>query len=134
MAQQLPVILLAALALGGCATASTTRDEGADPRLAAILQGRTAGPPQDCIDLRQARGSTVTRDAIVFRESRRVVWVSDSPGCSRSSNDPILVTRTFGTRLCRGEIVQTIDRASRFPGQSCPLGAFTPYRLPARLR
>ena len=107
MAQQLPLTILAGIALTACATMPATA--GDDPELARMLAGKVAGSPQQCISLREARGSTVTRDAIVFRESRRLVYVSSTPGCRTNSLDPILVTREFGSRLCSGDVV-TLER------------------------
>ncbi len=130
MAKQLPLTVLALAALGACATASTRADQGPDTELAEAVEGKVAGKPQNCIDPRTARGSQITRDAIVFRESRRLVYVSETPGCRTSGFDPILVTRQFGARLCSGDLVTLVDRGSGFPGPSCPLGKFTPYRAP----
>jgi hypothetical protein len=38
-----------------------------------------------------------------------------------------LVTRTTETRLCRGDIAQVVDVASRTTLGSCSFGDFTPY-------
>lgn len=127
MAKQLSLIALA-LALTGCATMPARAD--GDAELAEVIKGKVAEAPQACINLRNANGSRVLRDAIVFRESRRLVYVSKTPGCRTASLDPILVLEPFGSRLCRGDLVRLVDRGSNFPGTGCALGEFTPYRAP----
>lgn len=128
MAQQLPLTLLGGVLLAACATVPAAA--GDDPELTKLIAGKVAGKPQSCISLRDARSSTITRDAIVFRESRRRTYVSATPGCRTNALDPILITRSFGSRLCSGDLVTLTDRGSGFPGPSCPLGEFTPYETP----
>ena len=66
---------------------------------------------------------------VVFRRSRDVKYRNDASGSCGGPND-ILVTRTPQVRLCAGDIVQLVDRASRFPSGSCTLGEFVEYRRP----
>ena len=127
MIRMIPALLL----LAGCATV-TQPASGPDPRLAAALEGRVAGRPQNCIRLDQATGNEIYRDAILYRPSRRTFWLADAPGCgsSRGHNDFILVQNVFGSQLCRGDIVRMVERAGGFGAGACAIRGFTPYTKP----
>ena len=120
----LPLLLLAA----SCATVPD--QEGTDPKLTEALVGKVAGKPQMCIPLDDARSGEVYRGAILYRTSRKLNYVSVSPGCSTFTRDPIFVNKLYSNRLCRGDIVEFVDRTGGIPGPSCVLGDFTPYRTP----
>ncbi len=129
-------LMLLGLALAGCApTVAETRqaderEARQQARLSRALAGLTPGQPQSCltdIDRRNARienhGTTV-----LYRVSRGRVFRNDMNGnCRTNSIDPIFVTQTPSTSLCRGDIAQLIDRASRFPVGSCAYGDFVPF-------
>lgn len=132
-----PLLALALLAVAGCT--STPRDAeraaAADAQVAASLEAELAGlAPRRrsaCLPV-TGRGpipSTSFGATVVFRQSRDVKFRNDADGRCGGPND-ILVTRTPQVRLCRGDIVQLIDRASRFPLGSCTLGEFVEYRRP----
>lgn len=98
-------------------------------RLDKALAGKSAGPARDCIELRDIENSTVIGGSIVYKVSRKTLYRNDlEGGCQLSRHDPTLVNRVFGARLCRGDLVSTIDLQSGFEGPHCVLGAFTPYR------
>ena len=122
----LPLVLLA-----GCAT-TTQVAQGPDPKLTAALEGRVAGPPQNCIRLDQASGNEIFRDAILYRTNRNRYYLAEAPGCGASgtSNDYILVQNVFGSQLCRGDIVRLIERSGGFTGGACAIRSFTPYSKP----
>jgi hypothetical protein len=124
-------IILPLLLLGGCATMAETA-QGPDPKLAAALEGRIAGKPQNCLALNKAVGSEIFRDAILYREGRNRYWLADAPGCGSSSgnNDYILVQNVFGSQLCRGDLIRLVDRTSGFHGGACSVRSFTPYSKP----
>ncbi len=132
MAEQLSVMRLAAFIplLGLAACSSTPPSTGSDDRLAAALAGKVAEAPRSCIDLDDARSGEVLRDVIVYRTSKTLSYVNSTPGCRAFSTDPIFVNRVFGSRLCRGDTVQFVERTGGIPGPVCVLGDFTPYRTP----
>lgn len=98
-------------------------------RLARELARLTPGKPVDCIDTRW--GNTSLRamgDKLVYRVNARLIYVSDTGGgCERVARGDALVTRQFGTRLCRGDMATTVDMVSRIQTGSCAIGRFTPY-------
>jgi hypothetical protein len=43
-------------------------------------------------------------------------------------NGDALVTRQFGSQMCRGDIARSADLVAGFQTGSCALGEFIPYR------
>lgn len=112
--------------------ASADRDSRDAAQFQALVAGKTAGKPVDCIDTRFARPSlSAYGDRLVYRVSRKLVWVSETAGgCGNVARGDALVTRQYQARLCRGDIAQTVNAQTRIPTGSCALGPFTPYRAP----
>jgi hypothetical protein len=101
--------------------------------LAAALSGMTAGPPQDCVSLRDLDGGSKlsTRSVIVFKGhfSNEVLYVNRPPAtCVGLDSGRAIKTRTTMTQLCRGDIVTVFDPMSGIEFGTCALGEFTPYR------
>ncbi|GGE86828.1 hypothetical protein [Sphingomonas prati] len=98
------------------------------PALDKLIGDRVAGAPVDCIDLPRVRSSDTLSnpDTIVYRTGQLLYVNQPAGGCGFRS-DPIIVSRTPSTRLCRGDIISSVDRGSRMPMGSCGLGTFTPY-------
>lgn len=129
------LILLATLA--GCASTPAERDRAEAVQskeqagLAAELAGLTPGEPTACLP-ELSRTQLQTKgygDTVVYVASRNVKYRTDTTGgCRGVGRDDILITRTPATRVCRGDIAQTIDRTSRFPTGSCAFGDFVPYK------
>lgn len=93
------------------------------------LAGRVAGPPERCVT---AYSNDALRPAdnsggyVLLYGSGRTIYRNDLGGCRFGSND-VLVVERFGSNLCRGDIIRSVDRVSHIPGPTCVLGAFTPY-------
>ncbi len=132
------LISIALAAAAGAAAMSAAGAEEKKPgnsaqRQQARLQEELSRlKPQKTVDCIDTRFRNVTLQAIgsklIYRESRNRIYVSDTTGgCETVARGDTLVTRQFGTRLCRGDIAQTIDRVARFPTGSCAIGTFTPY-------
>ena len=124
-------ILLLSGALLVAAPASARRDYAAEDKvkLAKALDGKSAGATRDCITLRDIERSTVVGSSILYKTGRKTLYRNDMVGgCRLSRHDPTLVNRVFGTRLCRGDVVSTIDLGSGFEGPHCVLGDFTLYQ------
>jgi len=105
--------------------------QAAEVDLAAALAGRTAGPPQRCVnEVALAGGRSYGRDAILFGvPTDDVVYVNRPPaGCPELSTTRALRTRTPTTQLCRGDIVVVFDPGTGIELGSCSLGEFTSYR------
>lgn len=126
---------LAAAAGVAAMTAATAADKPANSqqRLQARFQEEVAQlkpqAPVECIDTRFRNVSlTAVGNKLIYRESRNKIYVNETAGgCENVARGDALVTRQFGTRLCRGDIATTVDRVARFQTGTCSLGRFTPY-------
>ncbi|MDQ4087538.1 MAG: hypothetical protein M3177_05960 [Pseudomonadota bacterium] len=102
-----------------------------DPRMAEALAGRTAGPPQACVEMRRVRSSrSIGDDAILFEGSTSDIVYVNRPagGCPGLQMGRSIRTRTTATSLCRGDIVTPFDPVSGAEHGGCGLGDFIPYR------
>lgn len=99
-----------------------------DVQMQKLLANRTAGEPVSCISLSRSRSSQVIPGrAIVYRDGSRLYVNQPRSGAESLDDDSILVTRTIGTQLCRGEVVNLVDRGSRMQRGFVLLGDFVPY-------
>ncbi len=124
-------ILIAGVLIAALPAASSARKErlSDEAQLTKALDGLTPGKPVSCIDLRDARGTESIGDSILFRASRRLTYRNDPRGgCKASAFNETLITRTYGSQLCRGDVVRRADLTSGFETSACILGDFTPYR------
>ena len=129
------LLLLASVCLAaGCAAdtedrvAMAAKDEAT---LAAQLSGYEAsGPPVQCVNMRDLKGNrSAGETAIIFSGVGGRKWVNrPGGGCPDLGFSRALVTRTTGTRLCRGDIATVFDTVSRAEYGGCGLGDFEPYR------
>ena len=122
------IALVAALALP--ATSSAKREILSDEaRLEKALAGLTPGKPVSCIDLRDAEGPESIGDTLIFRKNRNLIYRNEAPGCKGRAHEAF-ITRTYGGRLCRGDVVSRADLMTGFESGFCVAGNFTPYRGP----
>jgi hypothetical protein len=128
----LAVSLLLVFAAAPAASRDRTPD---DPQaaLAKRLTGLTPGHPISCLpnsDTRFAHTQGYGR-TILYEVTRNFVYRTDTAGgCESMAHGDIIVVRSNGGQVCRGDVAETIDPASRTPTGSCSLGEFTPYRRP----
>ncbi len=132
----LSLLLLPAL-VSGCAQTpaqlqrAEVRDADVQQKLSKALAGLVPGKPESCISQFPQKQSAGYGATILYRASSRLIYRSDTVGgCEGIGRGDILVTRTSTGQLCRGDIAQTFDQASRFPTGSCSFGDFIPYRKP----
>ncbi len=99
-----------------------------DVQLQKALEGRVAGKPVNCISLSSTNSSRIIDGkAIIYRVGGRLYVNEPRSGAASLRDDDILVTRTFGSRLCSIDMVRLVDRGSRFPRGFVSLGQFVPY-------
>lgn len=100
-----------------------------EAQLALALEGRSAGEPVDCINLRSIRSSRIIDDTAILYESGNTIYVN-RPRAGRESLDrwDTLVTKTHSSQLCSIDVVRLYDSASRFETGFVFLGEFVPYR------
>ena len=129
--------ILAGAALASCTTApnGSANNSYAQQRLAALLAGKVAGQPADCIpEYRSNTSAVITPQAIAFTVSPSRVYVNNiaGTGCEGLANPTYtLVSTSHGPGgLCRGDLVKIVDRQVGTMVGSCSLGSFVPYTRP----
>lgn len=105
-------------------------DPPASEKLAKALEGRTAGKPQSCVNLRDLRSTQIIdRNTILFEGPGGVVWRNDPPGgCPGLAPGRILITRNFNNQMCNTDVAQLAEAGAPMIVGSCPLGQFVPYK------
>ena len=122
-------LLLAAASLLAPAAAQAAPAKDGEARLARALEGRTAGEPVDCVPLHAIRSSRIIDDTAIVYDAGSTLYVN-RPRSGRESLDQwdVLVTRSFGSRLCSTDVVHLYDTGARFQTGLVFLGEFVPYR------
>lgn len=116
-----------ALAKDAAATRAALAEK-AQAKLAKALEGRVAGAPVRCINLRNVRSSTVIDGTAILYDMGGTIYVNRPDiGASSLDDDDVLVTRTPSTQLCDLDVVRLIDRSTRFETGFVGLGKFVPY-------
>ncbi len=126
----IPLLLSTILAASASAQAAPRLDPEA--KLARSLEGRVAGEPVDCLNLRNIRASRIIdRTAIVYETSGGTLYVN-RPRAGRESLDgwDVLVTDTHSGQLCSIDVVRLYDPGARMQTGVVFLGEFVPYRRP----
>jgi hypothetical protein len=124
-------LLLIAAGLGSCVSAPPSPELVArqQAKIASLTAGKIAGAPTSCLPTYRSDDMIVIDDdTIAFRNGSNRVYINHMMGpCNGVSRGNALVTRTTETRLCRGDIAQVVDVASRTTLGSCSFGDFIPY-------
>lgn len=129
--------VLAATAMGlvaSPASAAKTEKLTGEAELAKMLEGREAGKPLSCLPIGQASETRVIdKTAIVYRVGS-TLYVNRPTNPDSLDDDDILVTRLATGRPCRLDLVNLVDRTSRFQTGFVGLQDFVPYRKVASAR
>ena len=130
------LLAVAATSLVACQTADgppAQRSAKAQANYDRLLAGKTAGPPMNCLSMIRTRDmEVIDDDTIVYRDGRTAYVNRPRGGCNGlSSGGYALVTRSFGSQLCRGDIATVAHLSSGTTVGSCSLGDFVPYRAPS---
>lgn len=122
------------LLAGSLLLAGTPALAGATPeaKLAAALEGRVAGAPVDCLNLRDIRSSRIINDTAILYETRDGTLYLNRPDAGASALDQwdVLVTDTRSSQLCSIDVVHLYDTSARMRTGSVFLGDFVPYEEP----
>ncbi|WP_425466608.1 hypothetical protein [Qipengyuania marisflavi] len=99
-----------------------------DAKLAKLLDGRVAGEGRNCLSsYKMRRMQVIDGTAIVYRDGS-TLWVNIPANAEHLDDSDVMVTRMFGSSLCRQDIVDTYDRSGHFMNGVIFLGDFVPYR------
>lgn len=119
---------ISALALLAVPAQAAERLTG-EARLAKLLEGRVAGPPVDCINLRRIRTThTINKTAIVYRIGSDYYVNRPRRGAEDLDNADTLIHRTSISQLCSIDTMQQIDLRTGVMTGIVFLGDFVPYR------
>jgi hypothetical protein len=97
------------------ATPALAADPPAPPATTAAPETRT------CIDNRDIRSSRFSRTGGYYVQTRNGWWRNAAGQCGLIRPDSIIVTQSTQNRQCRGDIVQVMDRLTRFTVGACGL-------------
>ncbi len=122
----LPLSLMAAPAV--FAQDAPTPGKG-DIKLAKMLEGRVAGEPQSCIRIHPGTSATVIDGtALVYKVGRTLYVNIPSNADTIDRRDTMVRRASDGSRICRTDIINTVDQTSGFFTGSIFLDDFVPYR------
>jgi hypothetical protein len=126
-----PVAAFAAVALAaGCATYDGGNNAEGEARLAAMLEGRTAGEPRSCISASvDSRLKIIDRTAVVY-DAGRTIYVARPENPQSLDTQDVLIINRFGSQLCKQDVIRTADRTLGFTTGIVFLGDFVPYTRP----
>lgn len=125
----LPAFLGSLAALAAAAPAGAAERLSPEARLARALEGRVAGRPVDCINLRSVRSSTVIDDTALLYRIGDTVYVNRPRAGARSLNRwDTQVQRPFNNRLCSIDTINMVDLHTGTMTGLVFLGEFVPYR------
>jgi hypothetical protein len=133
--RNIPKLLLGGLLLAGLAVpAAAAAKLDPEARLAQSLDGRVAGEPVDCLNLRDIKSSRIINRTAILYETRGGTIYLNRPDAGRESLSDwdVLVTRTHMNRLCSIDVVDLYDSGASMRTGSVFLGQFVPYRKPGR--
>ena len=128
MVRREPALL--ALAIAACATtalAAKTPRPTDEQRLEKSLSGLVPGKPVDCISQTPNLDSQTYDGAILYRRGSTRYLNRFGGSCSIRSSFDILIVRTYGSQLCRGDIARIVDSGAAIERGSCVFDTFTPY-------
>ncbi|MCA1748063.1 MAG: hypothetical protein ABR601_06650 [Parasphingopyxis sp.] len=121
----------ALLAIAGAAyTADSPEPTREQVRATAMLEGKTAGEAQNCVQTRDLNGSLVADEGtILYPVNTRLVYRTQiEPACPFLTDDRQIVTRTNSTQICEGDQFEVVDVQYGTEYGLCNFGAFVPFR------
>ena len=123
------LLALAAAAIAAVpAQAETYTASKGEAKLARALEGRVAGEPVDCIDLRRIRSSRIIDGTAIVYDTGRTLYVNRPESGAEALDDwDVMVVKPFSSRLCSIDTVRLHDSGSRFMNGIVFLGEFVPY-------
>jgi len=101
-----------------------------EQQLARILKDRVPGKPEDCIQLINVRSTTIIDKTAIVYDTGSVIYVNRPAYPESLDDDDVMVTQTWGSQLCRLDIVQLHERSGMWWRGSVGLESFVPYTRP----
>tara|TARA_B100001057_G_scaffold465889_1_gene522459 strand:- start:520 stop:930 length:411 start_codon:yes stop_codon:yes gene_type:complete len=107
--------------------AAQDREERAEQAFAELVEGRTAGEPQSCINLFNSNRLRVEENVGLVYERGDTLWVARAQNPQNLDRWDVPVIERYGSRLCRTDVMRTIDRTSGMFSGVLFLDDFVPY-------
>ena len=128
----IPLLIGSILLAAAPAQAERAPRATGEEKLARVLEGRVAGEPVDCVNMRQIRSTRIIDGtAIVYEASGGKLYVNRPESGAESLNDwDVMVTNTHSNRLCDIDVVRLVNRHGGFNTGLVFLGRFVPYTKP----
>ena len=124
-------ILIVALLLSGCAAAELGMPSREQADLSRELAGRVAGRAESCVSAGSSQSLQIVDASTLVYRSGDTIWLNRlRAACPGLRPFDTLIIEVRGSQYCKGDQVRSLLPGTTIPGPVCPLGDFTPYRLP----
>jgi hypothetical protein len=121
------LLLIGLIGLMGCSRPAVPA--GAD--LAQAIAGRSAGPPQSCVQIESSSNLHAIDEATIGYGSGRTIYVNRLPGgCPGLRDLSTIIIEAHGSEYCRGDRFRSVELGQGIPGPTCILQDWVPYRRP----
>lgn len=125
------ISILAAVLVSAAAPGLSAPRVDQEAKLARVLEGRVAGEPVECINMRNIRSSQIIDRTAIIYDAGRTVYVNRPRGGGELLDRwDTLVTKLHSSQLCSIDVVDLYDTSSRMQTGFVFLGEFVPYRRP----
>ena len=115
------------LPLSISAQAEEKKVDRGEQELTELLEGYEAGEPVNCLNRSQRdRLRIIDRTALVFRDGK-TLYVNRTAAPRYIDDFDVPVFKPFGSRLCRSDRVEWVERFSGMGGPVTLLKEFVPY-------
>lgn len=123
-------VILISAAAASVASCAPPAAPGSDAAFAQEIAGRSAGPPQSCINSQQSVNLSVVDSQTLAYHDGPTIWVTHlgapCPGIATLST--VIVEPKLGGQYCRGDHVRGLEQGAIIPGATCFIGEWVPYR------
>lgn len=129
MARKLLSLVAVSAGMAVALPAQANQRQSPEQQLERALEGRVAGAPVDCVNLRSVRNSRIIdRTAILFDAGGTIYVNRPRSGAESLDRHDTQVVRSFSSQLCSIDTIRMVDPVTGFFQGSVFLGEFVPYR------
>lgn len=116
-----------ALTLPATALVAQDRDERAEAAFAELVEGRVAGEPRSCITAINSNRVRVEENVGLVYEQGDTIWIARARDPHMLGPWDVPVIERYGSRLCRTDVMRTVDRSNGHFTGALFLEDFVPY-------
>jgi len=129
MARKLLSIVAIAATAALALPAQAEQRRSPEQLLERALEGRVAGEPVSCVNLRTVRNSRIIDGTAILFDAGSTIYVNrPRSGAESLDRDDTQVVRSFTGQLCSIDTIRMVDPTSGIFRGSVFLGEFVPYR------